>query len=217
LAFIFLIDVFYLVNGRSGQIVAISLILLFIFKSFRRSYSFLALAFIALAFSIFPSFSSYIIPERLLNLHNEIQLDNNVGGRWKMYESSVVLIKNNPFFGTGTGSTYTEIKKMNFVVSDIKGGEVQFLTSNPHNQYLLTLIELGFLGLFLLLNFFYSCYSQTKILRQNIMKDYSQGLLLLMIIGCLFNSLLLDATEGRFFCIMMGIILSSNNIQKRKL
>jgi O-antigen ligase len=39
--------------------------------------------------------------------------------------------------------------------------------------------------------------------------DYMEGLLLVMMIGCLFNSLLLDAGEGKFFCFMTGIILSS--------
>jgi len=39
---------------------------------------------------------------------------------------------------------------------------------------------------------------------------YAKGLILTISIGSLFNSLLLDATEGKFYCILIGVLLSCN-------
>jgi len=36
----------------------------------------------------------------------------------------------------------------------------------------------------------------------------AKGLIMTITIGSLFNSLLLDATEGKFYCIFLGLILS---------
>jgi len=36
----------------------------------------------------------------------------------------------------------------------------------------------------------------------------AKGLIILIFVGSLFNSLLLDATEGKFYCLLIGLLLS---------
>ena len=38
---------------------------------------------------------------------------------------------------------------------------------------------------------------------------YLKGVALTIFIGAMFNSLLLDATEGKFFCVLTGLLLSA--------
>jgi hypothetical protein len=39
-------------------------------------------------------------------------------------------------------------------------------------------------------------------------KYYLRGIVFTFALGCLFNSFLLDATEGRFYCLIAGVLLS---------
>jgi O-antigen ligase len=38
---------------------------------------------------------------------------------------------------------------------------------------------------------------------------YLKGVVLTIAIGSMFNSLLLDATEGKFYCVLTGLLLSA--------
>ena len=41
-----------------------------------------------------------------------------------------------------------------------------------------------------------------------------RGLILTMVIGSIFNSLLLDAGEGKFYCLLAGVFLSAYKLDK---
>ena len=47
-------------------------------------------------------------------------------------------------------------------------------------------------------------------------KYYLRGIVFTFALGCLFNSLLLDATEGRFYCLIVGVLLSLNPATKNR-
>ena len=45
--------------------------------------------------------------------------------------------------------------------------------------------------------------------------DYlAKGIIILIVVGSLFNSLLLDATEGKLYCLLIGLLLSGYTGQK---
>jgi O-antigen ligase len=87
-------------------------------------------------------------------------------------------------------------------------GTSDIRTSNPHNEYFLTAVQLGLVGLAMLFIFGFSLWQSTiSLTGEN--KAALEGLVLTIGIGCLFNSQLLDAGEGRFFVVLSGIILGS--------
>ena len=211
-SFLAFFNILYLVNGRTGQVIALVLVIFFIARKFSRKAALCAVIFLV-SIVYFKNEFSFLLPERMIATSQELkehQSDKNLtsaGIRMEMYKNMSALILESPWVGYGTGSIKETYKKyvatQNTLLTEV---------SNPHNQYLFTLFDLGLLGFFVLLYFFYQCWSvsqKSKKIDGILAVDYMEGLLLVMMIGCLFNSLLLDATEGKFFCFMTGIILSS--------
>jgi O-antigen ligase len=72
-------------------------------------------------------------------------------------------------------------------------------TDNPHNQYLLTGVELGVVGLFGLLGLFIVQWRMAARLPPGQERMLAFALLLSITTGCLFNSFLADHSEGLFY------------------
>jgi O-antigen ligase len=207
-------DIAYLMNGRTGQLLMISLIIWFTYETWDNKCIKYWIACLILGFIIIQT-----IPElpqsRLTNTQTEIENHNlagqqtSAGLRLEFYRNSVTLIKENILFGTGTGSFLHEYKQL---------AEQQNLISkevvNPHNQFLLTTEELGLMGLIALCLFWYIPWQTSKHLKTEFNRLALRALILTMCIGSLFNSLLFDASEGKFYCILAGVLLSINNTQK---
>lgn len=213
-ALLAIFDIAYLMNGRTGQLLMISLIIWFTYETWDNKCIKYWIACLILGFIIIQT-----IPElpqsRLTNTQTEIENHNlagqqtSAGLRLEFYRNSVTLIKENILFGTGTGSFLHEYKQL---------AEQQNLISkevvNPHNQFLLTTEELGLMGLIALCLFWYIPWQTSKHLKTEFNRLALRALILTMCIGSLFNSLLFDASEGKFYCILAGVLLSINNTQK---
>lgn len=211
-----IVDVMVLVNGRTGQVTMLCLIVLFIYDAWgKRALVYLggtALLLIALN-HIHP----FLPHSRLTDTNAEIsQHQNNgtqtsAGERVEMYTNTLSLIKRHPFFGGGTGSLEHEYQDLT------KNMDTQLKrVPNPHNQFLLTTQELGLAGLICLLFFWYSHFKASFSLESKELSYALRGLVLTLFIGSLFNSLLLDAGEGKFYCVMAGVLLSAYQPRKTK-
>ena len=134
----------------------------------------------------------------------------NYGGisyRLEYYKNTLKVIEKSPLYGFGTGSLATEYKK----VADAEGLEP---THNPHNEYLMITSQLGVIGLAIFcLMLFFQWRASFKLDREN--RLILHGLLVTMVVGCLFNSLLLDSGEGKFYVILLAIIFSIPSQQQK--
>jgi O-antigen ligase len=205
-------DIMCLVGGRSGQIVALSfLIFLPLHLYGLKSVKYLSLFFMII-FLLRAQFEN-LIPERLINLKQEV-LDHksndhltSAGIRMEMYRNTFSLIMKSPLIGYGTGALRYEYKKL----SDTQDTLLKDVP-NPHNQYLLTFFELGIIGLLIFIGMLFKQWIFSNNFRfiEGQIGLYAKGLILTISIGSLFNSLLLDATEGKFYCILIGVLLSYN-------
>jgi len=213
-------NVMYLVNGRSGQVICLGLLAYFLFKQWGKKAIYLILA-LFLSGMIFKSYLTPLIPERLLSITQEISdaKENHEmtssGIRYVMYQSAMQIFLKSPLWGHGIGSLRDEYRTLNKegYALDIEGMD------NPHNQYLLILVELGLIGLVGFMYLFYSQWTALKIKslgEEAYIKDLLEGLILTILIGSLFNSLILDAGEGKFYCVMAGLFLSAFYSQKNK-
>ena len=81
-------------------------------------------------------------------------------------------------------------------------------TQNPHNEYLLITAQIGLLGLTLLLWLFIVQWRSAQQLPMPMETGLARGLVLTIAIGCLFNSLLLDHSEGLFYAWLSGLLYS---------
>jgi O-antigen ligase len=84
----------------------------------------------------------------------EDKIYSSVGLRINFVRNSWDVIKENPLIGVGTGDFPNEYKKINEINSPEMVDGVADAT-NPHNMYILVLMQLGVLGLISMLSIFY--------------------------------------------------------------
>jgi len=105
-----------------------------------------------------------------------------------------------PLLGHGTGSFSKEYKRL---VPDER-----FKSTNPHNEFFMIGVQLGLVGLFIYSGFLGSQFYYAKKLPDK-EKWLAQGLLLSLIITSIFNSPILDHTEGHWFATMIALCFAS--------
>ncbi len=124
---------------------------------------------------------------------------SSVGTRIEFYRMSLAIARDHPFIGSGTGSfarAYAEKAR----------GQAVLPSRNPHNEYLHILVQLGLVGLAALLYLFSTHWRLAPRLASPLEHHLARGLVLTMAVGCLFNSWLLDHTEGLLYAWLTGLL-----------
>lgn len=213
-------------SARTGYVMEFASIILLYTMRFRLK----GLLFAAIAASLLAGAAYYASPIFKARVNQTIisvrgyQKGNNttsVGERLYFYQTSVNIIKSQPIiktlFGNGNGSfEYTSKNFIDHHAHQYPKSFKLFAFKNPHNQFLLLLIENGIvgLGLFLtiLLIFFKSAKEAAAPWRYII---YITGIG--MVIGCLFNSWLRDFGPSIIFSTYLGILSAISAIKTRAL
>ncbi len=196
--------------GRSGQLLLLVLYLLFSWQRYGAKFkyqviSILVFVSIIAASLILPSSFSARQALALQELNNYLQLGNaaadnsSTGTRLAFAANALELIKQRPVFGWGTGS-FAQANAQNIPP-----------TVNPHNQYLLTGVELGLVGICSLIYLFITLIKHfwgSKDLDAYL----GTGLVLAIAIGCMANSWLLDFASMFFLVILTGIYAGCRKI-----
>jgi O-antigen ligase len=197
-------NVLFINLGRSGYVVFFSLLLLLSWQRF--SWKGFSLALLLSVFLLGGTlFFSANFHNRFFTVHKEIQQydkgkeDTSTGLRLSFYKNSLQLFAKHPWIGTGTGSfakVYASVAKEN-----------EWLTKNPHNEYLNIGVQFGLLGITVLL-FLFALHWQQSFRLPWFLKNFSQAVLVSIAVGCLFNSWLLDVTQGCFYVFFTALSLS---------
>jgi O-antigen ligase len=124
--------------------------------------------------------------------------------RLKLWHRSLQAMTEHPVLGAGAGSWEKEFDRQ-----EMLQGTTKFVreAGNPHQEYLLWGVELGALGLLLLL----SLLAVLGLTSRSLERPSRRALLsvsLALALACLFNSVLYDALIGDFFCIALGLLLA---------
>lgn len=200
-------NLFFVVEGRTGQLIFFALILLFAVQRLTKKGLLFSLIAIIIFLALFLNFS-----EKATRLHEGFantqaylqpkpeQTESSMGQRYTFWKYSLELIAEKPLFGHGTGSLAKEYKR-------IAKGE-GFITDNPHNEFFMIGVQLGLLGLFVYLGFLASQYYCSRKLPKE-EKWLAQGILLSLIITSLFNTPILDHTEGHWFASMIALCFAN--------
>jgi len=202
-------NVLLMIQGRTGYLVLIALGIYLIVALFHwRGLAFgLALIIVALAVAYT---TSATLQTRVNLAIDEAQTwqpmqgnneHSSIGTRMDYYTNTIKIIQKNPLFGTGTGGFEAAYAK------EISGTAMAH-SNNPHNQFLLFLAQVGVIGLAAFLYLLWVAWREATRLPTMTETMLARGLLITITTGCLFNSLLLDHTEGLFFAWFCGLLFA---------
>jgi O-antigen ligase len=200
-------NLFFIVEGRTGQLIAVSLVLLFAVQRFTKRGLVMTALVVSILMLLFLNYSDKAtrFNEGVVNMQSDLkpgpeQSQTSMGQRYMFWRYSLKLIAEKPLFGHGTGSFAKEYERIALTET--------MKTKNPHNEFLMVGVQLGVVGLLVYLGFLASQYYLSKKLPYQ-EKYVAQGLLLTLIITSLFNTPIMDHTEGHWFLMMIALCFSS--------
>ncbi|HEY6281860.1 MAG TPA: O-antigen ligase family protein [Burkholderiales bacterium] len=200
-------NVLFMVQGRTGYLILALLLAYFFYDMWKWKGLALAAMLGSLLFAG-AYLGSDTFHSRITKAANEFSqwrpdqlaaVGDSVGLRMEWYKNSLEIIRDHPVFGVGTGGfpkAYAE---------KVKGTDM-LVPANPHNEYLLIATQTGLFGLTLLLYLFYRQWRLAKMLPSALERSLAHALILAIMTGSLFNSLLLDHTEGLLYGWMSGLL-----------
>lgn len=206
-----LANVFFVLAGRTGQVVGVALLSLAIMWQLPPKYR-IVVAVLPFLLVLVLFVSSPTMRERLTLLKTEVQsyspkqeTDTSSGVRLTFWRTAVQLIAQRPLAGAGVGSWSTEYNRVerqkNPAHKDIDPN------GNPHQEYLYWGVQLGIPGLLLFAGFLLSVLRDTMKMEAPYARA-AQSALLALAVCCLFNASLYDGLIGDFFCVLIGLLLA---------
>jgi hypothetical protein len=198
-------NVLFVVPGRTGYVVlaALALYLGYVWRRLT------GLALVALAGAAVVGVgyaASSTLQGRLLETEREarewqpgVPARTSVGYRLEFYNNTLKIIRDRPLVGTGTGGFPSAYERQ-------VAGTGMAPAGHPHNEYLHLMAQLGIPGLVALLALFWVPWRLAPRLPVPHEGLLARGLVLTIAVGCVFNSLLLDHTEGLLFAWGLGVL-----------
>lgn len=124
----------------------------------------------------------------------------SVTDRLTWYRVSLEIVRDHPLLGAGTGTFPRAFAEATGQTPDERR------TPNPHNEYLLIAAQTGLAGLALMLGLFIAHFALASRLATPFEAHVARGLVIAIGVGCLFNSFLLDHTEGLLYAWLTGVL-----------
>jgi O-antigen ligase len=198
-------NVLFMVQGRTGYVILPVLAGLVLFSTLR--WRGLALAVVVIAgtlavgYQVSPAFKTRVdlVVDVAQSWRPGARAEEGVSERLEFWHNTLAIVRAHPWLGVGTGDferAYAE---------QVTGTDMK-VTRNPHNQYLLTAAQTGLLGLAALLTLFAIQLRMAARLPTPADALLARGLVLTIMIGSLFNSLLIDHTESLLFSWGAGLL-----------
>ena len=198
-------NVLFLVRGRTGYVVLAAVVVLFLFRTLRWKGMVPAALLLAAAGAAGYQFSDSFHQRVSLALaaanqwRPGVASQDPVGERLEFYSNTLAIVHDHPILGVGTaGFAPAYAQRVQ--------GTAMPPTRNPHNQYLLTTSQVGLVGLALLLLLFFQQWHCSYRLPGAQDRTLARGVVLTIVVGSVFNSLLIDHTESLFFAWMSGLL-----------
>lgn len=204
-----LVNVIFVMNGRTGHLVAIALISLALMWELPRPYRVFAGAMpVVVLLAVW--LGSATVRDRMeaaiqeLDSYTKIgSTDSSSGERLNYWHRSVESILQHPVAGAGVGSWNAEYQRLDQGRGPVNAQNVR----NPHQEFLLWGVEAGMIGLALLCNVLLAFWRDTRRMTVPAARA-ARSVLAALVVACIFNSSLFDATIGDFFCVVLALVLA---------
>ncbi len=205
LAFLALFNAVFMVQGRTGYLVAGLLLVFFLFE--RAGWKNLAIGLLALVLLAGGAFYGSTPFRDAVNRglteysqwHPDQPADTSVGWRLEFYTNTLRMIQERPLTGVGTGG-------FSMAYGERVKGTGRIDPGHPHSEYLLMAAQLGIFGLAGFVGLLVTHWRVARRVSPPLDRSLASGLVLAMALGCLFNTLLLDHSEGLFYCWLIGVL-----------
>ncbi len=204
-------NLYFVAIGRTGQLLGLLFVFLYCFQHLNTKLSMLLISLFAVFFALFINYSEmgFRITEGFQNVlnydFNAPETETSMGRRLTFWKYSLTLIKESPWFGHGTGSFETEYQRL--------ADSSFYITKNPHSEFLSLGVQLGIPGLLLFLGFLFSQFQLAQKMEIP-RKWFAQGLFLSITVSSIFNSPILDHTEGHWFGCLLALCFAPQSTQK---
>lgn len=205
-----LLNIVFVMSGRTGYIVLLISIAIEAYRLLKgrwRLLAFLSPIILTLVFfAISPTFSKGMmeIPNNTQSyLENKVQTSE--GERLEMWRGSIYGILKKPILGYGIGSM-PDVYKEN-------GEMIKTPVSQPHQQYLFWWVEFGFIGLMIMLAFFFALIKDSSTIDNEAKNTLHSTIAVLLIVG-LFNCPFFGVGMGELFFLQIAAILKIRGVMK---
>jgi O-antigen ligase len=216
--FLFLTNVLFLANSRTGYVLAIASVTLAIYylPPFKFKWAALIMAPFLLISSLL--LSSQQFSDRVNQVAHEVQsteqpgnVKTSSGWRLNAWQRSIEAFYDRPILGHGLGSwAYAAKKAEGDKGNDVFGNGIR---SNPHQESLLWTVEFGLMGILLKIMFIYSVFVSSKSNAPQYSNAITATLLCILLAG-LFNSVIFDDLIGDFLLIFLALCLAAGQENK---
>lgn len=207
-----LLNVFALLQGRTGYVVAMAVISLAAMWAMPKRWRLPILIVTPLLVLSGAYFGSDQARQGLSRILHESQsyaqraeTASSSGWRLNAWHRSLQAIQEKPLTGHGVGSWTPAVKHFEGATAMQAFGAGN--SSNPHQEYLLWGVELGMGGSALLLALLVSMMRDAQRFSPSI-KQATLSVLAATAVACLFNSALYDDLMGDFLCIALGLLMA---------
>jgi O-antigen ligase len=207
-----LLNVFFLLEGRTGHVVGVVVFSLIVMWSVPKPYRYIAFGITSVLLSLVLYVYSLAFNTRLSGVVTESQqyaqksdIQTSAGWRLNAWHRSLEAIQEKPLLGHGIGSWALTVKRFEGEKGTSVFGESN--SSNPHQEYLLWSVELGVVGLLLFLLLLFSIAKDALLYTTPIQRSIF-SVAAVLAVACLFNSVLYDDLIGDYFCITLGLLMA---------
>ena len=205
LALLFLANIHFIFVSKTGLLGEIALAGLFLLHITTWQRALLLFIPTVLVIALALSFSAPA-QHRLNEFASDMRAQDVSGesvstaARIDFWNKAIVFIKQAPLLGHGSGSTLGLYQAEETTHPSPYGGP----TSDPHNQILAITIQVGLSGAVLLVLMWLS--HARLFLGRNFACAMGQAVVLLNVVGSLFNSHLSTITQGVLYCLAVGVL-----------
>jgi len=204
LAALFLANIAYVATGRTALVAMAVLLLAFAWCYFGGKGA-LAAGIAAVVLACLLWFSSDYLRGRMLHLAEEAQAYRSTGQvtsaglRLEYWKKAMTFVAEAPLVGHGTGT----VRKLFQQTSTGEEGIAWDVTVNPHNQMLAVAIQLGVIGVIVLIAMW---IAHLALFREHILISWFGIVVVLQnIVSSQFNSHLFDFTQGWLYVFGVGV------------
>ena len=203
-------NVMFVVHGRTGQLVLLALAGYYVVRRQPMRGMALALAAGAVVACVVYLAPSSAIHQRIRTTIAEVEHWQSgkpahpQNMRLEAWSNSVQILREHPLLGVGTGGFFT-------AYADKIRATPMLQVDQPENQYLLTAVQLGLVGLAAFIAMLVGQWVMAANLGGRMRIDLVRGVVVAMAVGCLFNSFLLDHAEALFYAWVIGLLFGCGN------
>lgn len=214
-----LLNVFALLIGRTGYLVAITLVSLTVMWALPKRSRLPVLVVLPLLLLTGLYFGSTRVQQNLSTVIQETRnyavagrdesatgwVNNSAGWRLNAWHRSLQAIEARPVSGYGVGSWAMIVNRFEGPTAAPTFGTAQI--RNPHQEYLLWTVELGVTGTLLLVLLLVCLIRDSRKFKAPIAHSI-QCVVAALALSCLFNSTLFDGLIGDYFCLLLGLLMA---------